>query len=159
LTQILRITGAFGIRGAVRVWSFSENLCAYKEIFDKNGNGFAFHVLKFLGNGRVVVVIDGVCDRNAAESLKGEIFYVKKSDFPEIRKNEFYLCDLIGKDVFVADSDVRCSVVSAENYGAGDLLELSHEGTTFLVPFTRENFPDSEDKFLITREAFRGFKN
>jgi 16S rRNA processing protein RimM len=159
LTQILRVTGAFGIRGALRIQSFSENLCRYKKIFDKNGNCFSFHIAKFLGDNRIVIVIDGVCDRNAAESLKGEVFYVEKSDFPKIQDNEFYLCDLVGKDVFVVDSDIRCCIVNAENYGAGDLIELSCDGITFLVPFTRENFPDSEDRFLITQEAFYGFKS
>jgi 16S rRNA processing protein RimM len=160
LTEILRITGAFGVRGALRAWPFSVNLCNYDRIFDKHGNCFTFRVTKFLGGSRVVIAIDGVHDRDAAESLKGEVFYVKKSDLPPVGENEFYLCDLIGKDVFVADSDIQCRVTGAENFGAGDLIELSHENATFLVPFTRENFPDTNDgRLQITPEAFYGFKN
>ncbi|MDR2781397.1 MAG: ribosome maturation factor RimM [Holosporaceae bacterium] len=158
MVEILRITGAFGVRGMVRAVPFSNNLCDYKKIFDKNGNCFEFRVVKFLGGDRIAVAIDGVCDRNAAEALKGEVFYIQKNDLPKTGNDEFYFCDLIGKNVKIVGSDIFCNIINIENFGAGDLIELSHEGAAFLVPFTRENFPDSDNQILMTREAFDWFK-
>jgi 16S rRNA processing protein RimM len=163
LVEILRIVGAFGVRGAVRIVPFSKNLADYKKISDKDGNDFAFRILKFLGNGKAVIVLDGIDDRSQAEMLKGNIFYVKKSDLPKIQENEFYVRDLVGLDVSVIDSDARCKIVDVHNFGAGDLIELLHENKSFLVPFTRENFPDSQNsvdnQILLTKDAFDGFKN
>jgi 16S rRNA processing protein RimM len=159
MTEILRVVGAFGVRGAISVIPFSDKLKEYKKIFDKDGRDFSFRIVRFLGGKKIAIVVDGINDRNTAESLKGSVFYVRKSDLPKIKENEFYVCDLIGKDVSVIDSDVKCAIVNVENFGAGDLLELTCDERTFFVPFTCENFPDSEDRILITKEAFDGFKN
>jgi 16S rRNA processing protein RimM len=160
LVEILRVVGVFGVRGAVRVVPFSKNLADYKKISDKDGNDFAFRILKFLSDGKIVILLDGIDDRSRAETLKGDIFYVKKSDLPEIGKNEFYVRDLVGLDVSVIDLDVQCRIVGVHNFGAGDLIEFIYDNKTFLVPFTRENFPDSVDnQILLTKEAFNGFRN
>ncbi|MDR0968187.1 MAG: ribosome maturation factor RimM [Holosporaceae bacterium] len=158
MLEILRVTGAFGTRGALRVFSFSKNITQYKKIYDENGVEFAFRIIRFLGGVRMAASIEGVNDRNAAEALKGRIFYVKKTDLPKIAENEVYISDLIGKKARVADSDIRCEITGVENYGAGDLIEISYENEKFLVPFTKANFPDSDNEILITAEAFDGFR-
>ncbi|MDR2107680.1 MAG: ribosome maturation factor RimM [Holosporaceae bacterium] len=159
MTEILRITGAFGIRGAVRAFSFSKNLSHYKEIVDARGNSLRFKVIKFCGKDRVVLLIEGVNDRNAAEALKRESFYVRRRDLPETKPNEVYVCDLVGKDVKIAGSPIKCKIIGLENFGAGDLAEISCGDATFMVPFTAENFPDVDGEILMTAEAFERFKN
>jgi 16S rRNA processing protein RimM len=159
LIEILRVIGAFGIHGALRVFPFSKKLNCYRKIYDKNKAEFTFRVVKFCGNGRVIICIDDITDRNMAESLIGEVFYIKKSDLAKIEKNEIYLCDLIGREVHVLNSDIKCKITNAENFGAGDLIEISHDNVAFLVPFTERNFPNVGDQIYITSEAFNGFKN
>jgi 16S rRNA processing protein RimM len=112
-----------------------------------------------MGKSKAIISMDGITDRTAAESLKNEYFYVQRCDLPSIAENEFYICDLVGKDVIVEDSDIKCKIVGAQNFGAGDLLEISHDGGSFFVPFAQENFPNSKGEILITRKAFEGFKN
>jgi 16S rRNA processing protein RimM len=170
LIEILRITGAFGIKGALRAFSFSENLSRYQQIYDKNGNAFSFRILRYLVGGKIVISIDGINDRDKAESLKNEIFFLKKSDLPSVEKDEVYVCDLIGKEVYVIGSDIKCHVSNVENYGAGDLIEISCGDEKFLVPFTHDNFPENlkETEMAIEREqtgismtfeAFNRFRN
>jgi 16S rRNA processing protein RimM len=159
MLEILRVIGAYGTRGATRVFSLSKNIAQYKKIRDKNGGEFSFRIMRFLGDNKLAAFIGDSNDRNAAEALKGEVFYVEKSDLPPIAENEVYVCDLIGKEARVVDSDIKCEITGAENYGAGDLIEISCEGDKFLVPFTKENFPDSAAEILITAEAFNGFKS
>ncbi|MDR0555542.1 MAG: ribosome maturation factor RimM [Holosporaceae bacterium] len=160
MIEILRVTGAFGICGALRVFSFSHNLSHYRRIYDRDGNGHAFRILRFLGGPRLAVFLDGITDRSSAEKLKGEVFRIKKEDLPGTKKNEIYVHDLIGHEVRVIGSVARCTVVNVENHGAGDLLELSNGTQRFLVPFTQKNFPDTSSGLIfITLEAFNGFKN
>jgi len=157
--EILRVTGAFGIRGAVRAVFFTQNLTRYKLLYNKNGEAFSFRILKFCGKNRAVISLENMEDRDAAESLRHELFYVKRSDLPPIEKNEVYLCDIINQSVKVIGSGVECKIVNVANFGAGDLVELSYEDSTFFVPFTVENFPDSCDQIFITSKAFNEFKN
>ncbi|MDR0631975.1 MAG: ribosome maturation factor RimM [Holosporaceae bacterium] len=159
MIEILRVAGAFGTRGALRVVTLSHNLSHYKKVYDGQENAFSFCIIRFLGGNKLAISIENINDRNAAESLKGKIFYVKKSDLPQIRKNEVYFCDLIGREVRVMDSDIVCKITDVKNYGAGDLIEVSHGNETFLVPYTQENFPDSDDQIIMTLDAFNGFKD
>lgn len=47
----------------------------------------------------IVAHIDGIDDRNTAESLKGVRIYVPRSAFPATPEGEYYWVDLIGLDV------------------------------------------------------------
>lgn len=160
LVEILRISGAFGVRGFLRAILFSDNIKRYKKIYNSHGDGFGFRVVRFVSGNNVVLSLDGVADRSAAEALKDATFYVQKTDLPLLSYSEFYLCDLIAKPVkIIGRDDVCCTVVSMHNFGAGDLLEISCGGSTFFVPFTRENFPDDGVVISMTEDAFNRYKD
>ncbi|MDR1561435.1 MAG: hypothetical protein LBS23_03730, partial [Holosporaceae bacterium] len=59
--------------------------------------------------------------------------------------------------VHVLGTNIECDIVGIYNFGAGDLLEISYNANTFLIPFTKENFPNSDDKIAIARKAFNVF--
>ena len=58
----------------------------------------------------IVAQIDGVDDRNVAETLKGVRIFVSRSAFPPATEGEFYWVDLIGLDVINREG-VRLGVV------------------------------------------------
>lgn len=160
--KILRVIGAFGIKGAVRVFLFTDQLKIYSKVFDKNGNCFSLNIKKLEPGNKAIIFLDGVSDRNIAESLKGAFFYIKRDQLPQIEDNEFYLYDLIGEKIYVENMEAVCKIKSVQNYGAGDLIELTYEKMSFLVPFTQENFPDmgttnKPEKIYISEEAFCNF--
>ena len=159
--KILRVVEAFGIEGAMRVFLFTDRLKNYSKIFDENGNRFSFRIKKTEPKNRAVIFLEGITDRNAAESLRGAFFYLKQEQLPQIKDNEFYLCNLIGERVRVENTEIFCEIKSVQNYGAGDLIELSYGDRLFLVPFTKENFPDAiindAVKICISEDAFRNF--
>ncbi|MDR2645568.1 MAG: ribosome maturation factor RimM [Holosporaceae bacterium] len=155
---ILRVVGAFGVNGGVRVSSYSRNLSAYKKVYDKDRKEYSFRVMKFLSNGKAVISLENIHTRTQAESFKGEFFYIKKIDLPSKKENEFYAHDLVGQKAYVVGSRIKCLITNVENFGAGDLMEISHKNKKFLVPFTTENFPNAENEIFIALEAFNGFK-
>ncbi|MDR2724347.1 MAG: ribosome maturation factor RimM [Holosporaceae bacterium] len=159
MIEILRVAGAFGVGGAVRVFSFSRNLSIYKKIYNKDKEEFSFRVLKFLNKGKSVIIIENINTRDSAETLRGEFFYVKKIDLPQTGKNEFYPHDLIDRKVHVICSNATCRITDVKNFGAGNLIEVLHKNDKFLIPFTEENFPASGDEIFLTLDAFNGFKN
>jgi 16S rRNA processing protein RimM len=157
LIEILQITGAFGIRGFVRASLFSEDMSRYRRVYDAAGNGYEFRVIRYISGNSVVLSLEGIADRNAAESLRGAFFYIRRADLPELAESEYYICDLIGKTLQVRGRDDVCTIVSVHDFGAGDVIELSHNGVTFFVPFLEEYFPKNFD--YITSEAISEYKN
>ena len=71
MVEILRITAAFGIKGAVRVFLYTDNISDYDKLYDRDGNEFRFKVLSKTSSPNVVVIkFRAVNDRNDAEKLK-----------------------------------------------------------------------------------------
>lgn len=160
MIEILRVTAAFGIKGAVRVFLYTSNINHYKKIYDCDGNEFCFKVLSQKSN-TAVIKLDSVNDRNEAEKLKGTSFHVRKEDLPTLNDDQFFIHDLIGRKVTIIGEDIDLEIIDVKNFGAGDLIEISEKGAkdSFFIPFTRENFPESDDEILISFETYKNFKN
>ncbi|MGQ0677600.1 MAG: ribosome maturation factor RimM, partial [Rhodospirillales bacterium] len=87
------ILGAHGVRGAVRVKSFTHepgDVAAYGALSDAAGQ--RRYALKPVGaaRGAVLAAVEGVEDRDAAEALRGVRLYAERGLFPTLRENEFY---------------------------------------------------------------------
>ena len=142
-----RIAGAHGIRGEVVIHAFTdppENIAAYGPLADEAGaRTFLIESARASGKG-VVARIGGVSDRSAAEALRGTSLYVDRDQLPESAEDEFYHADLIGLAAVDRDGKRVGEIVSVQNYGAGDLLEvrLAGSGRTELVPFTDAYVPE-----------------
>ena len=145
----------------MRAVFYSDNLESYKAIYDSHGNSFKFKIIKRSEVGKAgIISLENINDRNAAEKLINSSFFVKHDELPKLEENEFYVCDLIGKNIKIAGSDEKCKIVGVQNFGASDLIEIVYkDGNSFYVPFTKENFTDSYDsKIMISREAVDMYK-
>ena len=144
------IVGAKGIKGEVRVKSFTENpedVAAYGLLQDASGT--KTYKLKVIGfsKGLPVVRIKGISDRNAAEALKGTELYIERDKLPETsEENEYYHADLIGLQAVFEDGTKFGTILRLHDFGAGDMLEIVPEGKSekaaVLVPFTAEMVPE-----------------
>ena len=146
-----RIIGAHGIRGEVKIDSFTElpeEIGAYGELSDESG-ARTFEITElYEGPKGILARLKGVTDRNAAEDLRGMRLYVPRSRLPRLKDDdEFYQADLIGLAA-EADGAVIGTVRAVQNYGAGDLLEIDVPGrkNSLLVPFTHAVVPTVDVK-------------
>jgi 16S rRNA processing protein RimM len=86
--------------------------------------------------GRLLMRLDGVADRNAAESLKGIVFLVDTADLPPIDEpDEFYDHQLEGLQVVTTTGTPVGSVAEVLHTAAGELLSVRTEDGEVLVPF------------------------
>jgi 16S rRNA processing protein RimM len=124
-----RITAAHGIRGEVKVKSFTAEpaaLCAYSPLFGSDGRAFGLR-LKSRGVGDTIIAgIDGVSDRNAAEALKGTGLWADRARLAP--DGGALLSDLPGLRVLGADGVEIGVVKDTLDYGAGDILEIALAG-------------------------------
>lgn len=140
------IVGVHGIRGEVKVKSFSDdekNLVRYGEVCDECGN--KTFSLKIVGHSKDLlrVKIKGVDDRTTAETLIGTGFYIKRNSLPELKDDEFYHTDLIGLNAQNKNGDILGKVNALYNFGAGDILEVRlNDNSLEMVPFTSAFVPE-----------------
>jgi 16S rRNA processing protein RimM len=151
LVLLGRINAAQGLRGEVRVTSFTENpenIATYGPLTDQNGRSFTIEAVRVIKGSVLAARLAGVGDRPSAEALKGVELYVKKSRLPVADENEWYHDDLLGLRADGEDGVEIGEVVAIQNYGAGDLLEIRLKGSrqTALVPFTETAVPKIEVK-------------
>ena len=131
------VAGAHGIRGELRLKLFSasaESLAGHSAIF-VGGREYRLVGVKPAGKG-AIASLDGVDDRTAAESLRGQLVEVDRSALPPLEDGEYAHADLVGLDCVDRDGRSVGTVTAVENFGAGDLLEVEMEGgKRSLIPF------------------------
>lgn len=145
------VVGAHGVRGFVKVKPFTgepEAVAAYGPVETKDGKRRFKIEAMGMAKEAVICRLDGVADRDAAETLRGTELYVDRARLPAVDEEEegWYHADLIGLAAVGADGRSFGKVVGVENFGAGDLLEIARPegGHTVLLPFTAGNVPSVE---------------
>lgn len=142
-----RIGAAHGIKGEVRIQSFTEDplaLASYGPL-STNKPGLTIRILAARTTTNVLVArLEGVNDRNAAEKLNGVELYVDRALLPDPEDDDFYHADLIGLKARLADGSEIGEVMAVPNFGAGDLLEIRdpRSGDTYLYPFSKAVVPE-----------------
>ena len=160
LVELGVITSAHGIKGAVKVKTFTqepENLLAYGPLQDQNGLVYAMRILEVKTTNSLVVQIEGISNRNAAEALQGVYLYGQRDHLPPPEEDEFYHDDLIGMSAETSEGSLLGIVKSVFNFGAGDILNIrAQNGQEFFVPFRKEAVPfiNLSQKRLIVEESF-----
>jgi 16S rRNA processing protein RimM len=87
-------------------------------------------------SGRLLVRLEGVADRNAADALRGTLFVVDSEDLPPIEDpDEFYDHQLEGLQVVTTTGIAVGSVADVLHTAAGELLSIRSEEGEVLVPF------------------------
>ncbi|KRD18191.1 16S rRNA processing protein RimM [Mycobacterium sp. Root265] len=87
--------------------------------------------------GRLLVRLNGVGDRNAANELRGTLFLVESGDLPPIEDpDEFYDHQLEGLAVRTVAGEALGTVTEVLHTAAGELLSIKRpDGAELLVPF------------------------
>jgi 16S rRNA processing protein RimM len=138
---VAQIGGAHGIRGEVKLKSFTADPMAVKDygpLMSEDGSAsFEIEALR-PAKGHLVARLRGVEDRDAAERLAHLRLFVPRERLPPAGADEFYHVDLIGLVAVTADGTEVGTVVAVHDFGAGDILELAPRagGATIMLPFT-----------------------
>ncbi len=149
------VAGAHGVKGEVRLKLFAdsvESLAAHPRLWV---GGVERRLLDVRAGGKAAVArFDGIADRSAAESLRGQLVEVDRSALPPLKEGEYYHADLIGLACVDGAGRPVGSVIAVENYGAGDLLEVEVDGgRRSLIPF-RPGISDLVDGRIVLDPEF-----
>ena len=132
------VAAPHGVRGLVRVKAFTdhpEDIAAYGAVILEDGRQFDL-TIKGMVKGMVMTSFSGVTNRDQAEALKGERFYVDRAALPQTDDDEIYHADLIGAMVHDPEQGIMGQVLGVFDFGAGEMLEIKPpKGKAAMVPF------------------------
>lgn len=143
---IARIVSAHGIKGEVKIKSFTENpedLLKYKNLTDEYGNQFVL-IKRGIMKDMFIIQIEGVTDRNTSESLVGRDLFIAKDLLPPTNQEEYYYNDLIGLKIHDVNQNILGFIKAIHNFGAGHLVEIefNEPSNNNIFPFTKSYFPE-----------------
>jgi 16S rRNA processing protein RimM len=140
LVQVGHITGAYGLRGGIRVSPYSTDADALLNVktwwLDKPAlrpvqvRSAKYH------SGDVTATLVEIADRNDAEALKGATVKVSRAEFPALPEDEFYWSDLIGLDAVNLQGEALGKVADMMSNGPQSILRI--------VPPLDPNAPDAK---------------
>ena len=119
------IVGVHGVKGLVKVKTFTENPDSVFDytLFDKDGQ--AVELVKMsVSKGTFIAKFNSITDRDVATSVKGTELFMQRSELPVLGDDEYYHSDLIGMTVVLSDNAPFGVVSAMHNFGAGDLVEV-----------------------------------
>ena len=143
---VAQIGAAHGLKGEVRLRSFTEDPAAFAQYgplqTEDGSRRFEVEAMR-PAKDAFVIRFHGVADRNAAEALRDIKLYVDRDSLPAADEDEFYHADLVGLVAVTPAGETFGEVIGIHNFGAGDILELKRSGSsdTVMLSFDQKTFP------------------
>jgi len=139
------ISGAFGVKGEVRIKSFCADPAAigdYNPLTTEDGKEYTVGITRSVKGG-FAAVISGVDNKEDADALKSTRLYTERAKLPVLPDDEYYHSDLIGLAVLDTGGELLGKIKAVHDHGAGDILEITGSGlkSEVLLPFTKAIVP------------------
>ena len=144
ILQVGAVTSTHGLAGEVKVFPTTDDPKRFrklkrvlidtgKEMKELEVTGVKFFkqmvILKFRDHNRIEDVM----------GYKGKALYVTRENAVKLKKNEYFIADLIGMQVFTEDGNLLGKLTDVLQTGANDVYEVSMEdGKTVLIPPIRQ---------------------
>jgi 16S rRNA processing protein RimM len=144
---VARIGAAHGVRGEVKLWSFTQDpaaVASYGPLETQDGTRrFEIETLR-RAKDHFVARIAGIASRDDAEELCNLELYVPRARLPKIDEADtFYHADLVGLDAVTPEGAQIGTVHAVHNFGAGDIIEIVPlgSGEPLMLPFNEITVP------------------
>ena len=164
LLQVGVITTTHGVRGEVKVFPTTDDPARFKKlknvVLDTGKELIDLEVagVKFFKN-MVIVKFKGIDNINDVEKYRKKSLYVTRENAVKLKKNEYFIADLIGLSVIREDNgEVLGELTDVLQTGANDVYEVKMEdGKEVLLPAIRECIKNVDlQKGEITVHVMKG---
>jgi 16S rRNA processing protein RimM len=151
LLEVGKITGAFGVRGWVKVWSYTdpiENLLDYTPWQVKVGGQWqVLNVKDGHAQGRgLVAQLEGVNDRNQAELLMQAPIFITRAQMDAFDDEDgYYWTDLEGCEVVAEDGSSFGTISHLFDNGANQVMVVSDGKTERMIPWVIDDIVKAVD--------------
>ena len=140
LIPVGKITGTQGIKGLLKVHSFSGNIeslqaCGSVTLKSREGILSKLELKSIAFNaGKLVIGFTGHDDINQVQSLVGSEICLLRSQLPEPDEDEYYWLDLIGLRVTTIEGADLGVIEDIFEAGSSDIYVVRGAGREYLIP-------------------------
>lgn len=142
--QVGVITSTHGIKGEVKVFPTTDNVKRFKKnmeiILDTGKENIQLTVesVKFFKQF-VILKFKGIDNINDIEKYKTKSLYVTRANAVRLRKDEYFIADLLGIDVWEDNGEKLGVLKDVIETGANDVYVITLEdGKELLIPAIKE---------------------
>ena len=144
LLQVGVISSTHGVRGEVKVFPTTDDVKRFKKlkkvILDTGNEQLPLEIegVKFFKQF-VILKFRGIDNINDIEKYKGKRLLVDREHAVKLKKDEYFIADMIGMDVFTEDGELFGALKDVMETGANDvyIIEMS-DGKEVLVPAIKQ---------------------
>ena len=137
------IAKVFGVKGEVKIHSYSRSLEEFEELesalvgkSEKSVVGMTIEHVTARGND-IYIKFQDVSDRNASELLIGHFLFVEETKRKRLEPGEFFVDDVIGVTVFDLHKKRLGVLIDVVQYAAQDMYIVKTGGGDVMVPAVR----------------------
>ena len=142
--KVGKITGAFGIRGELKVYPYTDRPERFEELDSifAGENEYNITGVRYQKN-LVLLRLEGISDRTGAEKMKGTDLTIRRENLRELEEDEFFIFDLIGLEAVDENGVHLGRVRDVIQNSAQDLYEIeTDDGKKHLIPAVYEFIPE-----------------
>ena len=144
LLQVGVISSTHGIRGEVKVFPTTDDVKRFKKlkqvILDTGREKLHLEVqgVKFFKQF-VILKFKGIDNINDIEKYKGKSLLVDREHAVKLRKDEYFIADMIGMDVYTEEEKFFGTLKDVLETGANDVYIVDlEEGKEVLIPAIKQ---------------------
>jgi 16S rRNA processing protein RimM len=143
LLQVGVITTTHGIRGEVKVFPTTDDAERFKQlknvILDTGKEQLKLEItqVKFFKN-LVILKFKGIDNINDVEIYKGKGLYIPRENAVKLKKNEYFIADLMGLSVTSDDGEELGTITDVLQTGANDVYVIEKDGAELLIPAIKD---------------------
>lgn len=148
---VARVSKPHGIRGEIKVQPYydgARDFSRYPDVVLRNtatGQSRTFQIGKARNQGEfVLLVLEDINDRDAADQYRGFEVLVRKEYLPELPEGRYYWYELNGFKVITQEGRVLGTITNLMPLEAHDILVITGAGREFLIPLVKE--------FVVTKD-------
>ena len=141
--QVGVISSTHGIRGEVKVFPTTDDPARFKKLkkvlLDTGEERLELELqsVKFFKQF-VILKFRGIDNINDIEKYKGRSLMVPREDAVKLEKDEYFIADLIGMDVFLEDGSLFDRIKDVLETGANDVYIVQTQEKEVLIPAIKD---------------------
>ena len=137
LLQVGIISQTHGIRGEVKVFPTTDDVKRFKKlketILDTGKEKITLEIesVKFFKQF-AILKFKGIDNINEIERYKGKSLYVTRENAVRLRRNEYFIADLIDIEVYEENEQLLGTLTNVIETGANDVWHIKKDGKEYL---------------------------
>lgn len=128
-----------GVRGELKVQPLTDDINRFKKLKTVLIDEKTYRVTRVsIGGGTVILCLDGVADRNAAELFRGKFLVVERADAVELKKDNYFIADIIGCTLLTDDGQEIGEIIDVTSARTDIFTVKSADGNIIRFPFLKD---------------------